>query len=307
MVSIASKRFRGHKSKGLLTQCTKEGDVLGNIKIEKEILYNLYITERLNCNQIADIHNCGISDIKYNLRKHNITKKENNDNYKLDMRQRDLVIGSALGDGYLQLKNGTTSMKVSHAEDQKDYCKMKFNIVSELCNYGDLKFVKRSDDSDSNKRKDQYYFSTKNLLVLNQYHQMSISEFLDELNENSLTIWLLDDGHKYEPRGKNKNSSYEISVGRFQFEEVEYAQKVFLERFNIVSGVKYNEKWKNPQYTLTFDVEQSYLLSELIRNSDFGYIAEQSMSYKLIDSIHINRITKNYRIVREGTAKVTAS
>lgn len=269
-------------------------------KIEENELKYLYLDLGLTAKEIADkYHGYSAYNVRYYLKQYGLVNNKYKINYELNDNQKDLIIGSALGDGSLDYRNDSTSLNVSHAENQKLYCQMKFELIKDICNHKELRFRDRSSEKDGHKRQSQYAFNTKYIVSMNEFYKMSRSELMDNLNENSMMIWLLDDGHKYEPRGKNKNSSYELSIGRFTSEEVAYAQKIIKDKFNLITGVKFNEKWKNPQYTLTFDVEQSYLLSQIIKNCELGYIAKESMSYKLIDTIHINRITQNYKVVQE--------
>ncbi|WP_158081948.1 hypothetical protein [Paenibacillus ferrarius] len=270
------------------------------MKIEEDVLKHLYLELGLTAKEIAEKYNgYAAHNIKYYLRQYGLVNNKYKINHVLSEIQKDLIIGSALGDGGFDYRNDSTSLNVSHAENQKSYCQMKFELIKDICNHRELRFKDRSNEKDGHKRQSQFTFNTKYIVAMNEFYKMSRYDLMDNLNSNSMMIWLLDDGHKYEPRGKNKNSSYELSVGRFTLAEVAYAQKIINDKFNLNTGLKYNEKWKNPQYTITFDVEQSYLLSQIISNCEMGYIAKESMSYKLIDTIHINRITQNYKVVQE--------
>jgi hypothetical protein len=305
MELIALKRLHGFKWNENRIRCIKRGGVAlnkkENIILEKDQLEKLYLKENKTAKFIASVYGCEIHTVKRYLRKYKLACKYQAD-YQYNNLQIDFIIGSALGDGHLSTKNGSTSLYIGHAEDQKNYCNMKFEIIKEFCNYSELKFSDRSNDKDSLNRQNQYYFVTKNMIALNEYKAMDIKILLDNLNTNSFTIWMMDDGHKYKVRGKNKNSSYELSVGRFTQDEVSHAISIIDKRFGIKGGLKYNKNWVNPQYTLTFDVEQSYKLSNIMLDSDFGYILGESMSYKIIDKINKNRITKNYKSL-EGVNK----
>ncbi|KAA9007264.1 hypothetical protein F4V43_01905 [Paenibacillus spiritus] len=259
-------------------------------KIEKEQLYKHYVIDQLSSYRIAEIYGVAATTVRNKLLLFGVTPQMREQHNQLTYLQKDLVIGSILGDGCLQKKNSLTLLSVSHCEDQKNYAYAKLQLIKNLCNHDELYFVDRSKEQDSKNRQNQYLFTTKSMSCLNEYYELNIIDTLKLLNHNSLTIWMLDDGYHNYPKGKNKNSFYELSVTRFSIDEVNYAQSVFWEKFKVRPKVKHDPKWKKPDKTLVFSVYDSYRLSYLMKESHFGQLAKETMDYKLIHTVILNRV-----------------
>ncbi|QWU14259.1 LAGLIDADG DNA endonuclease family protein [Paenibacillus sophorae] len=260
------------------------------VLIDKDELYKHYVINQLSSYQIAEKYGCAATTIRNKLLRYNITPETQEKFNQLSDLQKDLVVGSMLGDGHLQKKNNLTLLTVSHCEDQKEYANAKLQIIRNLCNHEDLYFLDRSRETDSKNRQDQYSFTTKSMSCLNTYFDLNIIETLNLLNDNSLTIWFLDDGYHNYPKGKNRNSFYELSISRFSLEEAEYAQEQFLEKFKVRPRLKHDPKWRKADKTLVFSVYDSYRLSYLMKESQFGKLAKETMDYKLIHTVILNRV-----------------
>lgn len=262
---------------------------------EEELLYDLYINQQKTWKEIANFFGCSSSTVGNKLKKYNLTpemQEANKPQIKLTPLQHDIMIGSYLGDGTFtkQHKNGGTHMGIVHAEDQKKYCEMKLKLLQNLVNKTELTFRDRKNtDKDDWNRQDQYVFTTRTLPCLNYYYGRSIIETLNELNENSLAIWFLDDGHHKVPSGKNKNSYYEITATRFTENEVLHTLKVLKEKFDIIPHIKRNKKGKP---IFVFNIYDSYKMSQMFRKSELGLLIEEYIPYKLIDKITFNRVVK---------------
>lgn len=119
-------------------------------------------------------------------------------------RQKDIVFGTLLGDGYLRPTNGNAknhsyALSLCHGEKQLDYLKWKLNELDNFVTTKDFLVNKRSFRGNA----PTYSFSTISHPFLNEAHRICYSnngkkditaEWLDQLSPLSLAIWYLDDG-----------------------------------------------------------------------------------------------------------------
>lgn len=113
---------------------------------------------------------------------------------KLSDIQKDLVIGSLLGDGYLMPTTCGCSFRAHHSDKQKDYLNWKHSVLENIVNTGPKR------DSPSS-----YFFRTVSHPGFNKYRRMFYdknngkiisSELFKILNPRGLAIWIMDDGSK---------------------------------------------------------------------------------------------------------------
>lgn len=242
----------------------KYKDILTN-----EVLIDLYINKKMSSREIAKMFNLNKSTVLEYLRSYNITLEQQLEGYVLNDLQRDLIIGSLLGDGHIGKTDNHVNyyFTIGHGVKQKEYLKSKLSIVENLCNENPLKHRKYEDN-------EYYSFNTKALSLFNEYKSLTIEEMISNLNENSLTIWFLDDG-------SNDKNTFSISAKRFNKKELYYAKGILEGKFGIKSSEHFLNKNDDIHKGLLFNRENSEKLATLIRQSDFGNLAEQAMGYKL--------------------------
>lgn len=117
---------------------------------------------------------------------------------KLDNIQHDLVIGSLLGDGHIDKREKYPLFIVSHAENQKDYLYYKYEIMKNMCRMKPHEYESGECiicGSNAHRQK-SYRFNTGTYLCFDKYRNMTKEEILNELNEYSFAIWILDDGSR---------------------------------------------------------------------------------------------------------------
>lgn len=185
--------------------------------------------------------------------------------------QHDLIIGSLLGDGSLHLSNNSQNpfFRIVHNKEQGKYCNMKFDIIKGLCNIEKLKYYNGNPT-----------LYTKRLPLFHKYRNMSIEDKLNQLNENSLAIWYLDDG--YYNYKIDKGYSCALSMARFTINELEYCVEVLKSKFAIEVSINKNKNRKNGHQGIRINNKKNRSkLFDIILNSDFGYIAKDSMIYKI--------------------------
>ena len=192
--------------------------------------YQKFIIEGLNHKEMAKEANCTQRVIKkWCVEKHKLTQEYRKKNKKIDKLQHDLLIGSMLGDGHIDKRKNSPAFIISHAENQKDYLYYKYNILKNLCNK-DPSFIKGGEQyfQTTNKSyncQDAYRICTRINDELKQYRAMDLVELLNNLNEYSFSIWMLDDAHR---------SIYQWELCIAQMEcNIEYIIKTLKNKFNI--------------------------------------------------------------------------
>ncbi|UGO50740.1 homing endonuclease with LAGLIDADG motif [Bacillus phage vB_BanS_Sophrita] len=235
------------------------------IDIDMDILYGLYINDKMSISEIVNEIGYSKPTISRKLKEYGLTKEMQLEQYKVNDIQHDLIIGSILGDGSLLGNKKNKYLEISHSKTQKDYIQGKFNIIKDLCN-SDV----------SLKTSDSYRFITKCLPLFNRYYELSTYEILDNLNENSLAIWLGDDGTLI------KEKFYNISIARFNQNEISYVVEVLHSKFNLNPTIKKDVTQKYGHHGISFNLYESEKLSEIIKKSNLFKLLEETLNYKLM-------------------------
>lgn len=167
---------------------------------------------------------------KWCVEKHRITQKMRQASITLDNTQHDLMIGSLLGDGHIDKRETQPLFIVSHAANQKDYLYWKYDILKNICNkspsFIGSKEVMFNGNPNTYIAQDAYRISTRIQDCLLWYRGLSVSETLDELNEFSLAVWILDDGSR-------TSSNWSLAFASFTEDEKRKAISVIKDKFNI--------------------------------------------------------------------------
>lgn len=184
---------------------------------------------------------------------------------KLTKKQNSIILGTLLGDGFLQ-KTGKVNarMRLEHGGKQKDYLLWKGRQFPRLFQ-GAPSFLERIHPL--SKGKYQYWrWQSTTSPVLGEWREYfykdgkkkipkDLSQKLDKL---ALAIWYMDDGY-YCERDK---SSY-IYLGRVSKEEAETAERAIAENFGINPKI-YDKKQKG--FALFFSVSETVKLHNEIRS-----------------------------------------
>ena len=164
-------------------------------------LYDKYVTNGMSTNDIAKL--CSASNRvikKWVNEKYKITTHTRKNDTELNNIQHDIVIGSLLGDGHIDKRDNYPIFIVSHAENQKDYLYWKYNEFIKLCNkepskidscikiFGDKEYLCQN----------AYRMITRSLNCFIDYRNMSKSDVINNLNELSFSVFILDDGSRYD-------------------------------------------------------------------------------------------------------------
>lgn len=165
--------------------------------------YNWYYTHfvefGMDHEEMAKLAGCTKRVIeKWGQEKHHINTYTRMQNKQLSMKQYDLIVGSLLGDGHIDKREEFPLFIVSHAENQKDYLYYKYNIMKNLCNMTPTKYIGKQQYQIINSVcdcQDFYRFNTRTYYALKPFKKMSKIDLINDLNEYSFSIWMLDDGH----------------------------------------------------------------------------------------------------------------
>jgi len=199
---------------------------------------------------------------------------------ELTKQQKNVLIGTILGDGFLQ-KTGEKNarLRLEHSQKQKDYVLWKGNIFGRLFQ-GKPSYLERihpksketykycrwqSSTTPSFGKWRKYFYPNGKKII-----PRDIGEILNE--PISLAVWYMDDGYF----NKIDRNSY-IYLGRVTRAEAEILQEAIRKNFGIVATV-YDKK--NKGHALFFGVNETRKLQHLIRS-----FIIKSLQYKLFDPV----------------------
>jgi len=229
--------------------------------------YEKFMVEGLNHDEMAKEANASKRVIKKWITEiHRITPEYRQKTTKFTKQQHDLLIGSLLGDGHIDKRETQPVFIVSHANNQKDYLFYKYDILQSLCNK-EPSFINSSTKKFGDKEyavQSAYRICTRIYDEFKVYRSMSKRELINELNEFSLSILVLDDGF----RGK---SYWNICLAEYSQEDIEFTLAVLKDKFGL-------------------NARQS--------NHDKRYINTTSDSSRKLDEIILKNIPNNLDIIK---------
>lgn len=260
--------------------------------------YQKYIIEGLNHEQMAKEAVCTKRVIeKWCQEKHKLTQKYRQKNKILNDIQKDLIIGSLLGDGHIDKRETQPIFIVVHAENQKDYLYFKYEILKDLCNK-EPSFIEGCFKEFTNGKiywcQNAYRICTRIYDIFLPFRKMSNTELLNNMNDLSFSIWMLDDGYR-------SVNNWQLCIAEYTPEETELIIKILKNKYNINAYLK-----KDIRY-LGFIADDSRIIDEIIlknipNNLDvIKYkITENNIRNKQkIVSININNEEKTLRDLSE--------
>lgn len=175
-------------------------------------------------------------------------------------RQRELALGSLLGDAYLRRSGNSYSLSFCHGERQLDYLKWK---LGEFENFVTTKrFYRR--ETQFHKNAPSYSFSTINHPELTALHALCYPDgrkrlsraWLEQLSPLSLAVWYLDDGSL-----NRRYGTIVLCTNSFSLEEQLLAADVLSARYGIAPKP---EPRRNGQYVLRINASQRQRFLELV-------------------------------------------
>lgn len=197
----------------------------------------------------------------------------------LDFIQRELIIGSLLGDGTMRLGRNAQNVnfKVEHGLMQKEYVMWKYQILKPFV-FTEPKISYRYDRNGNKYEKSWWFRTIRHPCFTEIYKEFYKGDgyrngnkvvpiwLKDELTPLMLAVWIMDDGSF----SRNK---IDISTYSFSLEEIIFLQDCFDKLFDI--EVKYYRD-RDKGYRIYFNQNETKKLTKIIS----PYIIP-SMMYKI--------------------------
>jgi len=198
---------------------------------------------------------------------------------KLSLRQRELIIGSLLGDGTMRLgKNArNVNFKVEHCLAQKEYVIWKYEILKDFV-FTEPKISFRYNSNRIKYEKSWWFRTIRHPLITEIYTDFYKGEgyrngkkiiprwLKKEFSPFVVAVWIMDDG-------SFSQNKIDISTYCFSLKEINFFQECFKDIFNIKSGY-YKDRDKG--YRMYFNQKETHKLVKII----CPYIIP-SMMYKI--------------------------
>lgn len=252
------------------------------LRPSEDELRRMITQERLTPYQIADrlgYGSGGWSNIYKYCRDYGITfdfsKNHNLRAVPFTQRQKEIALGSLLGDAYLRPSNrAKTSFALSfcHGEKQRQYLDWKYNEFQNFVTQSDYYCNCR----EFHGNRPTYQFSTIAHPYLSELHNLCYStgkkavtaDWLYQLSPLSLAVWYMDDGSINKRYG-----TIVLCTNSFSVDEHAIMVDYFISRYGIAPKI---EPRRNGQFVLRINASQRTHFLELVS----PHIPD-CMSYKL--------------------------
>ena len=196
-----------------------------------------------------------------------VIKLSDNTVGSLTQKQKSLVIGTILGDGYLRIipKRKNAFLEVNHSASQKDYVDWKYEILRSVVKSGPKL-------RNGNGGRIAYRFYTQCLPeitnIFARFYKNGRKLIPEDLviDQFSLAVWFMDDG-------SNSGGSVYLNTQQFSETEQRKLQDVLVKQYGIRSNLNKDKIYKR----IRIIAEDAHKFCDLIRN----YIPS-SMEYKLV-------------------------
>ncbi|MFH1407690.1 MAG: hypothetical protein ABIG91_01475 [Patescibacteria group bacterium] len=192
---------------------------------------------------------------------------------KISQRQKQILYGIILGDGYLQ-KTGEKNarLRLEHGQKQKEYLFWKVNQFKKLFQ-GKPVYLERIHPK-TKKKYGYWRYQSQSTPYLGKLRKIFYPEdkkkiprnLSDHLSSQTLAVWYMDDGYF----SQRDNSSY-LYLGRVSQKEAEDVSRAILDSFNLPNTIL-DKKIKG--YVIYFSPKIVIKLKRLIKKymiSQFDY------------------------------------
>lgn len=210
---------------------------------------------------------------------------------KLTQEQKDLVVGTLLGDANLQTHSKTGKAwryRVLHAGSQYLYLEHKYEILKDFCGTPPKK--SKVPDKRTNKVYDRCLFNTKSNIYFTPYakafymYDSNAQKYIKDVPENideiltprAVAYWYMDDGWI---KWVGKSNAMRLCTESFSIEGIEILRDAMKKNFNL-SLNKHRKPLSNNKigYRLYINEKNSAPFREIIR----PYLVD-CMKYKVSD------------------------
>lgn len=218
----------------------------------------------------------------------NGTAKDNISN-AINETQRQVLLGSILGDGSLRKETDNCRLFISQGEKQLAYLNWKVDLLGNLITGGIREGKSGYCDNKI------YIVNTHITQELNEYsceETEQVKLVLSKLTDLGVAIWYMDDGSIC-------NSTMSIHTEAFTYNTQLLFQKFFKEKYSIEPKIRQYKKHGKLYYYLNFSTSDSKVLSSKISS-----FIIPSMQYKLLEGYREKFTYKKERELSFGLSKV---
>jgi len=164
----------------------------------------------------------------------------------INKRQRQIIIGTLLGDGHLEKNGRYTRLRIDHR--QKDYVEWKYTELSKIVT-AKPRIVLDKCRSSNNKFYRRWHVSTYSIPELDEYREIfyrdgrkcipsGIGGMLD--SPLALAVWYMDDGYK-----RNDCAALRLNTDAFTCAEQNLLLQMLKNNFAICANLHRKGKWHN--------------------------------------------------------------
>jgi LAGLIDADG DNA endonuclease family len=235
------------------------------VKATKQELEDLYVTEGLSPKKIAILFNVSPAAIYKRIDAFGIPRinrvcaryKAMVDLFTADLG--DIIIGSLLGDGHIEVSNKSARYEESHSIKQKEYVDWKLEAFGKLVSYKHFGTARLGDKSFGT-----YSFKSLSHPNFLLFHALFYAEkkiirpsLIDHLTPKVLAVWVMDDGSLHK-----SNNRIRISTDCFVYEHQLSLRGMLKSKFDIVPNIFTDHRTGN--HYLEFNSKESKKLSGII-------------------------------------------
>ena len=169
---------------------------------------------------------------------------------ELTSTEHSIILGTLLGDGFLQKRAQKARLRICHSSKQKQYVDWKYQQLIRLCRRTSPPKKKIVQFGST------YSFSTQSERILLKYHSLfystngfkKIEPFLINSIKDplSLAVWWLDDGN-----ARSDCNAGRLATHAFNLKEQKILQQLLVQNFQIQTNiVKHSTRKTKKQYYL---------------------------------------------------------
>ena len=162
----------------------------------------------------------------------------------LTQRQKQILVGTLLGDGHLELNGRYTRLRVDHYERHKEYV---FWMAREFEPFSLNPRAIVEKDKRNGKIYKRWHFSTRSLPIFSIFQDLfykgkrkiipvNISEMMSNL---SLAVWYMDDGFR-----RRDSKGFYLCSSSFTSQEQEILRKMLFAKFGLETRIHHQRKWE---------------------------------------------------------------
>ena len=183
--------------------------------------------------------------------------------------KRAILLGMAIGDGYISDYNNKYRLVIRHGDSQIEYLRYKKSILYDIFNrdISELRVQKGIQISIMNKIFGIYR------KWLYRGREKRISNILKYLNRQSIALWYMDDGSLSAKRKNGKIHGYELTLNTYT--DREENQKI-IDWFYAKHTIRFTQTKSKDKYRLRMGTKEARKFIQIVR----PYI-HPSMSYKI--------------------------